>query len=172
MMWLAAELIESKRLRLEPLTVRHAAPMFGVLADPSLYHFTGGEPPSAVTLAQRYRAQVVGHSADGCTGWLNWIVTLADPATVTAAPIGFVQATLTEPSHMTADLAWVIGPAHQGRGHATEAAVSMAAWLRDQGVARFSAHIHPEHAASAAVARTLGLHPTAAGVDGEVRWES
>ncbi|WP_241992914.1 GNAT family N-acetyltransferase [Cryobacterium frigoriphilum] len=165
---MAAEPIESERLRLKPLTVWHAARMVGVLADPSIYRFMGGEPPTALTLSMRYRAQVVGHSADGCTGWLNWIITLTE----TAAPIGFVQATLIDRSQLAADLAWVISPHHQGRGHATEAAAAMVAWLRDHGVSRFAANIHPQHEASAAVARTLGLHATAAVVHGEVRWES
>jgi RimJ/RimL family protein N-acetyltransferase len=168
MMWMTAEPIESERLLLEPLIVWHGSRMVGVLADPSLYRFMGGEAPTALTLARRYRAQVVGHSADGCTGWLNWIVTLAE----TAAPIGFVQATLTERFQVAADLAWVVNPAHQGRGHATEAAVAMVVWLRDHGVSRFAANIYPQNEASAAVARTLGLHPTPNVVDGEVRWES
>ena len=170
---MAAEPIESERLRLEPLTVSHGARMVGVLADSSIYRFTGGEAPTALTLARRYRAQVIGHSADGCTGWLNWIVTLA----ATSAPIGFVQATLTERSltersQVAADLAWVVTPAHQGRGLASEAAIAMTVWLADHGVDRFAANIHPQNEASAAVARTVGLHPTSAIVDGEVRWES
>ncbi len=35
------------------------------------------------------------------------------------------------------------------------------AWLDARGVAAIQAHIHPEHAASAAVARGAGLRPTA-----------
>ena len=44
------------------------------------------------------------------------------------------------------------------------------AWLRDQGVTRFVAHVHPDHGASAAVARHLGLAATDARHQGEVRW--
>ena len=44
------------------------------------------------------------------------------------------------------------------------------AWLRDQGVTRFVAHVHPDHGASAAVARHLGLAATDARRQGEVRW--
>ncbi|MFC5928832.1 N-acetyltransferase [Cryobacterium melibiosiphilum] len=168
MRWLAAEPIESERLRLEPLTVRHGTRMVSVLADPSIYHFMGGEPPSALTLARQYRRQVVGHSPDGCIGWLNWIVTLAE----TETPIGVVQATLLERSQAAADLSWVITPAQQGRGYATEAATVLVGWLNEHGVTGFAANIHPEHGASGAVARRLGLHPTAVVVDGEVRWES
>ncbi|RII97089.1 GNAT family N-acetyltransferase, partial [Clavibacter michiganensis subsp. insidiosus] len=48
----------------------------------------------------------------------------------------------------------------------------MVEWLREGGVGIVRAHIHPDHAASAAVARRLGLAPTDERVDGEVRWES
>jgi RimJ/RimL family protein N-acetyltransferase len=128
----------------------------------------GGEPPSALTLARRYRRQAVGHSPDGCTGWLNWIVTLTVSETQT--PIGVVQATLPERSQKSADLAWVITPAHQCLGYASEAAAALVGWLTEHGVTGFAANIHPEHEASAAVARRLGLRPTSAVVNGEVRW--
>ena len=42
--------------------------------------------------------------------------------------------------------------------------------LRERGVTRFAANIHPDHAASAAVARRLGLAPTGERRGGEVRW--
>ena len=35
----------------------------------------------------------------------------------------------------------------------------MAAWLGERGVSRLRAHIHPEHEASMAVARSVGLAP-------------
>ena len=81
--------------------------------------------------------------------------------------VGTVQATVAGDS---AELAWVVAVPHQGRGYAREAALAVRDRLRDAGVARFTAHIHPEHAASAAVARSLGLSPTSTVVDGEIRW--
>ena len=41
---------------------------------------------------------------------------------------------------------------------------------RDAGVTGFSAYIHPDHRASAGVARALGLSPTGTVVNGEIRW--
>ena len=43
-------------------------------------------------------------------------------------------------------------------------------WLRDRGLTRFVAHIHPDHPASAAVARHLGLAATDELCGGEVLW--
>lgn len=64
----------------------------------------------------------------------------------------------------------MIGTRHQGRGYATEAATAMVAWLRADGVGCVMADVHPEHHASNAVARRLGLAPTGEIVDGELRW--
>ncbi len=46
----------------------------------------------------------------------------------------------------------------------------MVAWLEGQGVESVHALIHPGNAASAAVARRLGMSATSVVVDGEVRW--
>jgi RimJ/RimL family protein N-acetyltransferase len=136
-----------------------------VLNDEALHTFTGGEPETEAELRRRYARQAAGQSPDGSAGWLNWV--LRERAT--RAPVGTVQATIAGDG--TAALAWVVGTEHQGQGLATEAAQAVMAWLREQGIARFAAHIHPDHAASAAVARRLGLKPGARRSDGEVRWE-
>ena len=85
--------------------------------------------------------------------------------------MGTVQATISDADgRRSAELAWVVATTRQGEGLATEAAGAAMAWLRDRGVTRFVAHIHPEHHASAGVARHLGLAATDAWHEGEVRW--
>ncbi|MBA3418740.1 MAG: GNAT family N-acetyltransferase [Geodermatophilaceae bacterium] len=159
------ELIQTARLFLEPLRTEHAGEMLDVLSDDRLYRFIGGQPPTYAELVDQYTRQVVGHSADCSERWLNWIVREAE----TQAATGYVQATVdSEPA--VAAVAWVIGTRHQGRGYATEAATAMVAWLRADGVGRVMADVHPEHHASNAVARRLGLAPTGEIVDGELRW--
>jgi hypothetical protein len=54
--------------------------------------------------------------------------------------VGTVQATVTAAA---AELAWVVAVLHQGRGYAREAALAVRDRLRDAGVCRFTAHIHP-----------------------------
>jgi RimJ/RimL family protein N-acetyltransferase len=156
---------------LEPLRVDHAGEMFAVLDDDALHRFVGGRPVGEAELRARYARQVAGRSPDGRRRWLNWIVRRS----ADGVAMGFVQATVSdgdEGGRLTAELAWTIGVAFQRRGYAREAALAVVGWLRSRGVARFVAHIHPDHAASATVARALDLRPTAIVVDGEVRWES
>ncbi|HEY2061667.1 GNAT family N-acetyltransferase [Amycolatopsis sp. NBC_01480] len=163
---LRAEPLTGPRLSLEPLRPGHSDEMHPVLADPRLYAFTGGEPPTPHELRARYARQSVGRSGDGSQWWLNWVV--RDTADGPAA--GFVQATVGR-DLASAEVAWLIDARWQGQGLAREAAALMLGWLDARGVTGVFAHIHPEHAASAAVARHLGLTPTGIVEDGEVRWE-
>jgi RimJ/RimL family protein N-acetyltransferase len=157
--------LSTARLQLEPLRPGHAAEMVDVLADPDLYRFTGGVPPTAAELADRYARQARGVSPDGCEAWLNWMLRAG-----TAGLVGTVQATVRGEGPLEAELAWVLAPAHQGRGLATEAAGAAMARLRREGVAAFSAYIAPAHAASAAVAGRLGFARSGQHRDGEERW--
>jgi RimJ/RimL family protein N-acetyltransferase len=161
--------LDAERLALEPLRVDHAEEMAPLLADARLYAFTGGRPPSLDDLRRRYARQAAGRSPDGVERWLNWIARRREDGLA----VGFVQASVSaDPEPVTAVLAWVVGVGFQGRGYAREAAGAVVGWLRRAGVRRFVAYIHPEHGASMAVARALGLAPTDARVDGEVVWES
>jgi RimJ/RimL family protein N-acetyltransferase len=163
--------LETLRLTLEPLRVDHAEEMTPLLADRSLYAFTGGEPPTLAELRAQYARQATGRSPDGAESWLNWIVRRRDDGHA----VGFVQAALAAdpppPAPVTAVLAWVLATRYQGMGYAREASGVLVEWLESVGVRRVVAYIHPEHTASMGVARALALAPTGERVDGEIVWE-
>lgn len=154
-----------RTLALRPLTVPDARVMATVLADPVLYEFTGGGPPTEDELLRRYEVQVRGRSADGTERWSNLLVLLGEAQ----QPIGYVQATTPVDGSPT-EIAWVIGRPWQGHGHAARAGRLLLDHLAEQGVGSVVAHVHPEHAASQRVATRLGLTPTSTVVDGEIRW--
>ncbi|MEV5608077.1 GNAT family N-acetyltransferase [Streptomyces sp. NPDC052225] len=162
--WPAAPALESERLALEPLTVAHAREAFAFLDDARLHRWTGGAPPAFEDLELRFRRQAAGHSPDGSQGWLNWMVRRRSDGVL----VGTVQATLDADGG--AEIAWVVGYAFQGHGYGTEGARAMTHWLRDAGVRRLTAHVHPENIASAGIAGALGLTATDEVDDGEIRW--
>jgi RimJ/RimL family protein N-acetyltransferase len=163
---LSAVRLESERLVLEPLRPEHADELAPVLDDVTLHRFIGGEPLGLEALRARFERQVRGRSPDGRDLWLNWVVR----ERATGRPVGTVQATVSgSETERIAELAWVIAGADQGRGFAKEAVAAMAVWLGERGVGRLRAHIHPDHRASMAVARSVGLAPTDVVVDGEAR---
>jgi RimJ/RimL family protein N-acetyltransferase len=139
--------------------------MAGVLRGEALYEFTGGAPPSVAELRARYAWQAAGQSPDGGEEWRNWILR-REPG---GEAVGYVQATITG-GGQRAEIAWVVGLDWQGHGYATEAAQALVAWLDSRGVRVIQAHIHPGHAASAAVARRAGLRPSGVITGGEQLW--
>jgi RimJ/RimL family protein N-acetyltransferase len=157
--------LSSARLHLVPLTVADAAEMVGVLSGDALYAFTGGAPPGLDELRARYAGQAAGRSPDGREEWRNWILR-RQPS---GQAVGYVQATITGEGRR-AEIAWVVGLEWQGQGYATEAARALVTWLDSRGVQIIQAHIHPGHAASAAVASRAGLRPSGVVEDGEQLW--
>ncbi len=162
---IAAEPISTDRLELLPLRAEYADEMASVLADPDLYTFTGGSPPTAAALRARYERMIAG-SADPEVSWCNWVIQVRDSGSLA----GTVQATISTGDTAVAEVAWVVGAAWQGQGIATEAARALIAWLGQQQIGTVVAHVHPRHAASAAVTVAAGLAPTDESQDGETRW--
>ncbi|MFJ6849187.1 GNAT family N-acetyltransferase [Streptomyces sp. NPDC091271] len=159
----APEPFSTSRLDALPLDVAHAEEMAVVLFDPALHTYTGGVPEDADALRARYERQGAG-SPDPAERWWNWVLRVRADGCLA----GYVQATVRG---ARAEVAWVVGARWQGRGYAKEAAAGLVGHLLGQGSVRtVVAHIHPGHAASAAVASAAGLLPTGEWEDGEVRW--
>lgn len=161
------EPITTERLFLTVLTVDDAEEMVEVLDDDRLHEFTGGRPATTDELRERYRRFTTG-PGDPAEAWRNWVVRTRDGG----VPVGTVQATITAApdGRCTASVAWVTGSGWQGRGFATEAARALVDWLHRHGVDGVRAHIHPDHHASATVARRAGLLPSDEHRDGETVW--
>jgi RimJ/RimL family protein N-acetyltransferase len=142
--------------------------MVEVLVDERLYTFIGGPLRSPDEVRARYERLAAG-SGKSDEVWLNWIARRRSDSQA----VGTMQATLRNPAAgWTADIAWLIGVPWQNQGLASEAAVALVEWLRAHGVEDIRANIHPEHAASEAVAARAGLEPTDDEVDGERVWRA
>jgi RimJ/RimL family protein N-acetyltransferase len=149
---------------LRPIVSADAVQLFSILADSSLYTFTGEKPPvSRVALRELYRFREARRSPDGNQLWLNWSITIRAAGEV----IGYVQATVT--AHC-AEVAWVVGTHWQGQGYATEASIAVVSHLRAIGAKNIRANIHPNHTASHRVAQKSGFHVTMELVDDEEVW--
>lgn len=106
-------------LTLEPQVAGHAGEMFALLADPELYRYMDDPPPeSPGWLRDRFVRLESRRSADGTEQWLNWVIRLPN------GPLaGYVQATVYAAG--CADIAYVLGPTHQGQGIARTAVGTM-----------------------------------------------
>lgn len=156
--------LETERLSLVPLRSDDVREMVSVLADPGLYAFIGGCPPTSEELSARYRAWGAGSPRPGEV-WHNWVIRERGGGDA----VGHLQATVLE-ARRSADVGWLVGMAWQSRGYATEAAGALVGWLEAGGVTSITALVHPGNLASARVAERAGFEPTKDIVDGEVAW--
>jgi RimJ/RimL family protein N-acetyltransferase len=149
--------LEAGGLVLEPLTSAHAASMYALLSDPVLYRYIDEAPPADVdTLRARYARLESRRSADGRQHWLNWVVRLPGQP-----PLGYVQATVLEDG--SAWVAYLLGSAHQGRGHATLATAAMLAHLESEyGTHRLLANVEADNGPSIRLLQRLGFRAATA----------
>jgi RimJ/RimL family protein N-acetyltransferase len=145
-------MIESRTLRLEPLSVAHADEMFDLMSAPAIYTYIPEKPPVSVSaLRQRYQQLERGQSADGRQRWLNWIVRLESGPCA-----GYVQATI-HPTH-TADFAFVFAPRYWGQGVAYEACSAALPRLAGEfGVTAVFATVDPKNSRSVRLLERLGF---------------
>jgi ribosomal-protein-alanine N-acetyltransferase len=146
-------MIETERLRCEPVTASHASAMFEVLADERIYRYLPSDPPESVeALRERYEFLSSGRSPDGREAWLNWILVKRTDGT----PIGYFQATVREPQ--SCEIAYVLGPASWGRGYAREASVALISHLFDAfKISSVCANIDTRNGPSLKLVEALGL---------------
>lgn len=139
-------------LTLEPQTAGHAAELYPLLNDPALYGFTDDKGPASLeALTERLRRLEGRTSPDGTEHWLNWVVRNAERTIV-----GYVQATVRPGGE--AEIAYLFGRAHWGRGFATCACTLMLDALADDyDVIRATATLDPQNAASLALLQRLGF---------------
>lgn len=157
--------LTTQHLDLVPLTPADADEMVHVLGDERLHAFIGGRPATLEELRDRYRQLTAGGSADGSQVWHNWITRRR----FDGRAVGTLQATIVD-GGQRAEIAWIIGPEWQGQGFASEAARAIVDWLERRGVRTITAHVHPDHGASASVAARAGLSPTGEIEGGEQVW--
>jgi RimJ/RimL family protein N-acetyltransferase len=156
------------RLALTPLTTEDAADLAAAMADPGLFAFIGGEPPSVDEMAARIRRYREGPPRTG-EAWHNWAIRLGPSEDEPGRLIGHLQATVRGRG-AEVEIAWLVGAPWQGRGYASEAAIGLVDWLAASGAGAVIAHVAPGHTASERVAARAGLERTEAVEDGEVVW--
>ncbi len=143
--------LETERLSLLPLSGEHLPFLAQIYADADVNRYIGGEKLDLASTAQQITAfQAVwqergyGHSAVlhrksgrflGRVGLHPW------------------------PQWNEVEVGWVLARSAQGHGYASEAAASWITYAFGAlGIARLTAVIHPDNAASQRVAARLGFH--------------
>lgn len=146
--------LETPRLRLEPLSVGHAAALFPSLVDERLYRFIPQEPPASLdALAARYGRLASRRSPDGREAWLNWALRRREAPT---AYVGLVEGSVLHDG--TASVAYTVFVPHQRRGYAVEAVGRLPGHLfADHRSTLIAAEVDTRNVASIALLERLGF---------------
>lgn len=138
-------------LVLEPLQKAHAAELFDLLCEPSLYQFIPQDPPvSLAALQDRYETLERRCSPDGTELWLNWVIRREEGAA------GLVQATCNDRRQVF--LAYEVFLPFRRKGIAAAAVKSVLEHLRvSTGVRQALAYVDTRNTPSVGLLKGLGF---------------
>lgn len=164
--------LETRRLRLEPLSLSLSDGMFEMWQQPLVQQFSGvaeDEFQNEIPMPAR-----TSHDSDRLIGfWLKaardgwgfrWAVILSDGDRF-AGHIGFNS--LLDCS----EIAYHLNPLFWGNGIMYEAATAAIAWRRNNGATTIEAFIEPENEPSIKLALRLGMNETSTYVDNAQRYQ-
>jgi RimJ/RimL family protein N-acetyltransferase len=150
------ERLLTPRLELVPVVGDDAEELTEVFADERLYVFLASHPTTTEELRAQFDRLAGARLVDKeGTAQRNWTVRRRSDSRA----VGMLQAAFSDQGR-AAEIAWAVGVPWQSQGIASEAARAVVGWLEQRGVVTITAHIHPDHHASAKVAARAGLRPT------------
>jgi protein-L-isoaspartate(D-aspartate) O-methyltransferase len=150
------ERLLTPRLELVPVVADDAEELTDVFGDQRLYAFLASHPTTTEELRAQFARLAAARVVDKAgTAQRNWTVRHRSDGRA----VGMLQAAFSDQGH-AAEIAWAVGVPWQGQGIASEAAPAVVGWLERRRVSIITAHIHPDHHASAKVATRAGLRPT------------
>jgi [ribosomal protein S5]-alanine N-acetyltransferase len=140
-------MVTTQRLTIRPFAVGDAADLHAYLSDPEVYRFEPGEP---VTLAEA--SELARERAAGTDFW-------AIELTAAARMIGHLFFAPHGPAAWrTWELGFIVNPAFQRQGFATEASAALLRWaFAERPIHRVVAHCNPDNPASWRLLERVGL---------------
>lgn len=147
------DLIQTSRLVLEPIAVKHAEPLYESLQNSALYRYIPFEPPQSIeALAERYQRWSAGQSDGGKDIWLNYAVYWPKQKEY----VGTLQATIEKEG--STYVAYEVFPSYWRRGIACETVSALIARLFEvYGVQVISAHVDTCNEASIGLLSALNF---------------
>lgn len=138
---------------IEPRLPHHAAELFQIMSDPSLYEYVdiAHRPATADALRERIEQNSTGKSPDGSQDWLGWVI-----KNELGNIVGFITATIHQDGD--AHIAYGIGSQFWGSGYAKSATEQLLSLLaKNYSVRQFCIVTERENTRSVLLARKLGF---------------
>jgi RimJ/RimL family protein N-acetyltransferase len=151
--------LETVRLRLRAHTFADFPAYSALWADPAVVRWLGAKPNTAEESWSRLLRNA-GHWT--LLGFGSWLVEEKSTGDF-VGEVGLFNyhRDIDPPLGSTPEIGWVLSPAKNGKGYATEAVQALLDWGRDRFTSsRLACLIAPENTASLNVATKCGFHPT------------
>lgn len=147
------DVIETRNLLIEPITVGHAGKLFSDLQSDKLFKFIPQNPPISIeALEKRYTKWSERQSDDGKEIWLNYAIV----RNIDQSYVGTLQSTI-ELGGKTY-IAYEVFPDNWQQGIAKEACQGLIDFLNKKfGVQKITAHIDTRNIASIKLVESLGF---------------
>ena len=156
--------LETERLLLRPFTPDDLDALYEIHSDEGVVRWLYNEPRSLEETRMLLARKTDGASVQAEGDWLGAAALLRETGEL-VADIAFLWAS---ESHRQGELGFIVHPAHQGRGYATEAARPILAFAFETlGLHRVVGRLEARNAASARVLEKLGMRREAHLVENE-----
>ena len=144
--------LETPRLRLEPLSVTHAEALFDGLSNPALYDFVPQDPPASPAEMRNRFARVLKGPADDRAIWQNWAIKIRQNDSYA----GFIETTIRQDKSIY--LAYFVFISHWRQGIAREGVRAVLEHLRAAyGAKEVIAEMDTRNLASIGLVESLGF---------------
>jgi RimJ/RimL family protein N-acetyltransferase len=156
--------LETERLVLRPYEEGDLEAFHAIRSQPEVVRYLYEDPLTLEQAREKLARLVASRALEAEDEWLSAAVTLRD----SDALIGDVAFHWVNVRHRTGEIGFVLDPAEQGHGYATEAARAMVDWgFGTFGLHRIIGRTEARNAASARVLEKLGMRLEAHLVENE-----
>ena len=156
--------LRTDRLVLRPFAADDLAPLHAIHSDEGVARWLYNDPRSLEETRELLVKKVTGASVGGEGEWLSAAAVLRETGEL-VADLALLWAS---EAHRQGELGFVVHPAHQGRGYATEASRPLVAFAFEAlGLHRVVGRLEPRNIGSARVLEKLGMRREAHLVENE-----
>jgi RimJ/RimL family protein N-acetyltransferase len=146
--------LRTERLVLCPFAADDLGPLYAIYSDEGVARWLYNDPRSLEETREQLARKVGGASLRGEGEWLSAAAVVAE----TGELVADVALLWASEAHRQGELGFVVHPAHQGKGYATEAARPLLAFaFETMGLHRVVGRLEPRNAGSARVLEKLGM---------------
>jgi RimJ/RimL family protein N-acetyltransferase len=155
--------LKTARLTLRPFLPEDFDAFAGIHGDAEVARWLYNEPRRREEARELFDRKRAGSALLAEDDWMSCAIV----EDATGAVVGELVFHWVSEEHRTGEIGFLVAPAHQGKGYASEAAAALLDWAFSAGFHRVIGRLEPRNIASARVLEKLGMRREALFVENE-----